>query len=199
MKKILLTALTAIGLSTTIHAGDFFVSANVGELNYETSTTVGSGTPTVTTQKATIQGLTFAQYIDNFFLSITLSTITFEVDADELSARPSYYITAAANYIVDNDSDFLPFGGVDLSYVSQEIGGYKDLGYDQDVSIVQTVFVSAKLGVTYDISEELMFKAEYSHPLASVPVTVTLTQGGVDVETDLEPTGTWSAGIIYNF
>lgn len=199
MKKILLTALTAVGLSTTIHAGEFFVEANVGELTLETSTVINSGTPTTSTTTSTFQGVTIARYIDDFFVSATLSTITFEVDAAELEARPSYYITAAANYIVDNDSDFLPFGGAKLSYVSQEVGGYKSLGYDEDISTIQTVFVCANLGVTYNLTEELLFKAEYSHPLASVPLTVTLTKDGVDIDTEVEPKGTWSAGIGYNF
>ena len=199
MKKVLLIALVTIGLSTTIHAGEFFVEASVGELTLESSTAINSGTPTKTTSTSTFQGITIAQYIDDYFISISLSTITFEVDAAELSARPSYYISAAANYIVDNDSDFLPFGGVKLSYVSQEIGGYKSLGFDQDISTIQTVFVSANLGITYDITEQLQFKAEYSHPLASIPVAVTLTQAGITVDTEVEPKGSWSAGIIYNF
>lgn len=199
MKKMIFSALITLGLSALIHADDYSVEANAGQLILDSLTTVNAGTPTTTTTTSSIQGITVAKYIDNYFVSLSVSTITFDVDVVTLSTRPSYYISAAANYTVDNDSDFLPFGGAKLSYISQETAGWKSLGYDQDISTLQNIFISANLGVAYDITDQLQLKADYSYPLASIPLIVTLTQTGVTVDTKIEPKGSWSAGLIYNF
>ena len=200
MKKILFSSLLCLALSTSVQAEEFFtVTAEAGQLSYESSVSTNSATAVNNAKNDFLQGIALSRYVnEDVLVRFSYSNITVDPETTGLTAVASM-VKLSADYVVDLDSDFLPYAGVSIALFDVAISGFTALGGDKDTLNPQTYFANVDLGFKYDLGEEIMIEGSFMLPVEVQATSDTVTVSGASTLMELVPKVSWSLGISYNY
>ena len=140
-----------------------FVSVGVGSFAADGDGILSTGSTITSNQSGSALTLSAGAFFDdNFMASISYTTVSAE---DSVSVNA---LSLSAAYILGESNNKLrPFLGASYNTFTYEESGFAAIGYSPDTLSVQTAYVSADIGVLYELNDVNSLSLMYKQGISS--------------------------------